>query len=185
MDYRSDRITITVKQTRHMRKALWLLSLLLGITLTTAAAKEKEKVKGKVVRVIDGDTFEVLVGKTPYRIRMSAIDAPERGQDYYKVSREALASQCFSQTVTVLLLSKDRYQRWIGDLYNEKGLHVNAWMVENGYAWHYVQYSRSSAMAAAETQARQKHAGLWAQKNPLAPWEFRAEKRNRSAKTVK
>src|SRR3954465_4030775 len=78
--------------------------------------KEPVKVKGKVVRIIDGDTFELLVKKESYKIRLSAIDAPEKGQDYYQKSRQALADLIFGKMVTVELLSKDRYQRWIGDV---------------------------------------------------------------------
>jgi endonuclease YncB( thermonuclease family) len=37
---------------------------------------------GQVVRVPDGDTFEVLHNQHPERIRLSGIDYPEKGQAF-------------------------------------------------------------------------------------------------------
>ncbi|EIS4286625.1 micrococcal nuclease, partial [Salmonella enterica] len=34
------------------------------------------EIQGKVIRVLDGDTIEVLQGKKPVRIRLANIDAP-------------------------------------------------------------------------------------------------------------
>ncbi|UCJ06757.1 thermonuclease family protein [Chitinophaga pendula] len=160
-----------------------MLVLLFVCTLQPAISQKKKEVqtvKGKVVRIIDGDTFELLVGRTPYRIRMNAIDAPERGQDYYQVSKQALSDQCFNKTMTVKLLKKDMYQRWLGDLYDAKGVYVNAWMVARGYAWQY-KYSNDATLAAAQEAARKKHLGLWSQPSPQEPWTFRKVKRNGGA----
>jgi endonuclease YncB( thermonuclease family) len=145
--------------------------------MQTALANPPKKVKGKVVRIIDGDTFELLVDKTTYKIRLSAIDAPEKGQDYYEKSRQALANLCFNKTVTVELLRQDRYQRWIGEVYSANGQYINGRMISDGYAWHYAKYANSAPLAAAQATAKRKKLGLWAHGNPIAPWEFRSEKR--------
>lgn len=44
--------------------------------------------------------------------------------------------------------------------------HVNQEMVQEGMAWHYVQYSNSKELE----QARQAERGLWAIKDPIPPW---------------
>ena len=41
----------------------------------------------RVVKIVDGDTYDILINGILSRIRMDGIDAPERGQPYYKVSR--------------------------------------------------------------------------------------------------
>ena len=42
-----------------------------------------ETITGKMVGVMDGDTIEVLdATKTPRRIRLEGIDAPEKAQPY-------------------------------------------------------------------------------------------------------
>ncbi|HPG42173.1 MAG TPA: hypothetical protein PLI87_22500, partial [bacterium] len=42
-----------------------------------------------------------------------------------------------------------------------------------GYAWHFKKYSKDEGLAALEQDARKAGKGLWADKNPIAPWEFR------------
>lgn len=151
-----------------------ILCLLFQLSL---AANPPKKVKGKVVRIMDGDTFELLVNKTTYKIRLNAIDAPEKGQDYYERSKQALSSLIFNTTVTVELLRQDKFQRWVGEVYSADGQYVNGRMISDGYAWHYTVYSESAPLAAAQATAKKQRLGLWSLSKPVAPWEFRAEKR--------
>ena len=45
--------------------------------------------QGEVVRVLDGDTLEVLHNDRPERIRVSGIDCPEKGQAYGRRAKQA------------------------------------------------------------------------------------------------
>ena len=58
---------------------LWFLVLLL-VLLTPSPAAAVSEYEGEVVRVIDGDTIEVLHNQQSERIRLSGIDCPEKGQ---------------------------------------------------------------------------------------------------------
>ncbi|MFM8893505.1 MAG: thermonuclease family protein, partial [Planctomycetia bacterium] len=127
----------------------------------------------RVVGVHDGDTLTCLdESNQQQKVRLAEIDAPEIGQDYGKVSREVLAEMVFGKTVDVTEEGKDRYGRWIGHL-SLGGVDVNRQMIASGNAWHYVDYSRDTSLAALEAQARSQRLGLWAQPNPVAPWDFR------------
>lgn len=42
-------------------------------------------------------------------------------------------------------------------------------------AWHYTQYDKSKAFTDAEQEAKSQRLGLWADKDPVAPWEFRKQ----------
>lgn len=166
-------------------RQLILVLLLFGVQSPSYAQQTSVIIKGKVTRIIDGDTFELLVNRTSYKIRMNAIDAPERGQAFYQVSKQALADQCFNKSVSVKLLKKDMYKRWLGDLYNEKGVYLNGWMVARGYAWQY-RYSTDKGLAALQETARKQQLGLWSQTAPLAPWLFRsAQKKARHTWSVR
>ena len=138
-----------------------LLLCLLG--LNCFAQKQFQPVArftGEVIKIVDGDTYDLLLeDHTVKRIRMEGIDAPEKGMPYYKQSREYLAALCFRKTVTVIQTGKDRNGR---------------------VAWHFKKYSTSKQLARAEARARKKRAGLWADKQPVAPWEWR--KRPRTGK---
>lgn len=136
-----------------------------------------ETFTGRVVRVADGDTITVLVGQTQRRVRLRAIDAPERpGQPYSEASRRHLASLIAGQIVTVDAPSRDRYGRDLGEV-RLNGVSANAAQVEAGYAWHYTHYSRSVVLAAKERLARINRRGLWADPRPIPPWEWRRRQR--------
>ena len=46
-------------------------------------------------------------------------------------------------------------------------------MLKAGLAWHYKYYDSTPAYAAAESAARAAKLGLWQDKNPINPYEFR------------
>lgn len=127
----------------------------------------------RVVGVHDGDTITCLdETNTQQKVRLAEIDAPELGQDYGKVARESLAELVFGKSVTVVEEGKDRYGRWIARVQVD-GTDVNRRLVATGNAWHYADYSRDSALDTLQEQARLQRMGLWAQPDPVPPWEFR------------
>jgi len=127
----------------------------------------------RVVGVHDGDTLTCLdETNTQQKVRLAEIDAPELGQDYGKVSREALAEMVFGKTVTVTEEGKDRYGRWIAHV-QVNGIDVNRQQVATGNAWHYADYSRDPTLATLQTDAQTRRLGLWSQPEPVPPWDFR------------
>ncbi len=67
-----------------------------------------EPLAGKVVKVTDGDTITVLVDCQEIKIRLNAINAPERGQDFGQKSKDALADLVFGKEVRIETHGKDR-----------------------------------------------------------------------------
>ena len=135
----------------------------------------------RVVGVHDGDTITCLdENNQQQKVRMAEIDAPELGQDFGKVSRDAMAGMVFGKTVEVVDDGKDRYGRWIGHVF-VNGVEVNRQMVATGNAWHYAAYSKDKSLATLQSQAQSQRLGLWAQPDPTPPWEYRATaKKNKS-----
>lgn len=140
---------------------------------------------GRVVRVLDGDTVDLLVpellhrsGLGTVRVRLLGIDAPENGQAFGMRAKETLAGWVSGQTVQVLSRGPDRYGRILGKILLE-GRDVNLAMVEAGMAWHYAHYSNNQYLgdaaryAAAERSARAQGLGLWVDPPPAAPWDWR------------
>jgi endonuclease YncB( thermonuclease family) len=127
----------------------------------------------RVVGVHDGDTITCLdENNVQQKVRLAEIDAPEIGQDYGKVSREALADLVFGKTVQVVDEGKDRYGRWVARV-SVGGTDVNRQLVATGNAWHYAAYSRDASLAGLQAQAQAQRMGLWAQADPVAPWDYR------------
>lgn len=134
---------------------------------------------GRVVQVADGDTITVLdANKNQHRIRLQGIDAPERAQPFSNVSRQHLAELVAGKTVKVMWSKRDRYGRIVGTVFVD-GRDVSLEQVKAGLAWHYKYYANEQSpedrqrYAQAEDNARADNLGLWQEKNPVPPWEFR------------
>jgi micrococcal nuclease len=131
----------------------------------------------RAVRIMDGDTFEGLADGVSYKIRLEAIDAPERGQPFYRRSKDMLGQFCAEAPLRVELLSKDRYGRWIGRVFDRNGRFVNGLMISEGMAWHYLKYSDDKTLSRLESEARSAGKGLWSDPAPVAPWLHRQQMR--------
>ena len=101
----------------------------------------------KVVKISDGDTFIVQDKKLNLkRIRIAFIDAPETTQDYGLISKTNLNNLILNKNVQLKCFKNtDIYGRMICKVFlkqlNNELLFVNEWMIQNGNAWHYLQYN--------------------------------------------
>lgn len=133
----------------------------------------------EILRVIDGDTAEIIYYDIFMRLRLDHIDAPEtRGsQPFGKAAGKHLRELIEGKKVTVVSQRKtDGFGRLIATIYNEDGENINKNMVENGYAWHYKQFSKDMSYDLLEEEARKDKRGLWQERNPIEPWNFRKKK---------
>lgn len=136
-------------------------------------ALQADELRGKVVSIADGDTITVLdADKVQHRIRLEGIDAPEKKQAFGTKSKERMTEKVAGEEVIVQWTKKDQYGRILGDVRLGKR-HINLEMVQDGLAWHYKQYSKSKELADAEDAARKAKKGIWSEKEPMPPWEFR------------
>jgi endonuclease YncB( thermonuclease family) len=131
---------------------------------------------GKVIHVSDGDTIKILVDHTQIKVRLAEIDAPELHQAYGRKSKQYLGNLVFGKVVTVEQVDIDRYGRTVGKVYLGKR-YVNADMVKSGYAWFYRKYGKDLTLYDLENEARAGLRGLWADANPIPPWEWRKNNR--------
>src|SRR4030095_10991143 len=81
---------------------------------------------GMVVKVVDGDTFDLKSGNDKIRVRIFGIDSPEREQAFNVKAKEFTAGLIAGKEVRVTIRSKDRYGRSICDVYLGDGTYVNA-----------------------------------------------------------
>jgi len=133
---------------------------------------------GKVVRVLDGDTIEVLHGNRPERIRLNGIDCPEKGQAYGKRAKQAASELVFGKEVTLQTFGKDKYGRTIADVLLPDGTNVNHTLVKDGWCWWYRKYAPGdTVLEGLEKDAREARKGLWLDPAPIPPWVYRKAKR--------
>lgn len=140
----------------------FLLSVLLA--LAGAAAPASAQTLTGVVSVLDGDTLE-MHGQ---RIRLFGIDAPEGrqtcalgGQDWRcgRTAALALSDLIGRSTVACEQRDIDRYKRIVA-VCRLGDVDLGAWMVRNGWAVAYTQYSRD--YVGLEKQAEREQQGIWA-----------------------
>lgn len=140
-------------------------------------------ITGKVVKVLDGDTIDILTReKKTERIRLNGIDAPEKGQAYGNKAKQFVLDMAAMKIVTVTVVDTDRYGRSVGDVILPDGRNLNREIVKAGYAWWYRKYSSDKSLGELEANAKADHKGLWNDKLPMPPWEWRQMKRTGSDK---
>lgn len=169
-----------------------LSSFLMGITLTMSASilhagmvcpSNKLCIVDSSPYVIDGDTL--LFGMIKYRAW--GVDAPESDQPYGQESRECLSEAAHAAAFTledkgssydrrVVRISRIQ-SRGDGTVQLED---IALELLRNGCAWHEWHYApNASNYAVAEGEARARKVGLWAQDNPVAPWDWRKQQRGK------
>src|ERR1035437_4384034 len=135
-----------------------------------------------IPRIVDGDTL--AIGAT--KVRLEGIDAPETDQVCLNANgvywtcgidaRDQLAANIASRDIECSSHDADVYRRTLATCYLA-GEDLNGWLVQQGWALAYVQYS--SAYRQVEEEARTKQRGLL-QGAFIAPWDWR----HRNNKTV-
>jgi micrococcal nuclease len=118
--------------------------------------------------VVDGDTFDLESGE---RIRLSGIDAPEKGQCYSEEAKDALEKVLLGQSIRVTkdVSGSDNFGRLIRFVTinvpdpKADNILVNEYMIRNGFA----KYMQSEdgmyrdTMIQAQASAKSQGVGMW------------------------
>lgn len=139
---------------------------------------------GKLVKVLDGDTVEVMHDGKAERIRLAQIDCPEKSQPFGQAAKEYVLDIAAHKIVTVRVDTVDRYGRTVGEVSLPDGSNLNKKIVGAGFAWEYKRYSKGPEYGELETKAREAKLGLWQAKDPVPPWEWRRGQRRASSVQV-
>jgi micrococcal nuclease len=161
-----------IRRVRNLARSNWLVGIyLIVIALTLFYIFSYNRVpadsffdsqQDHVVKVIDGDTIEVLSGE---RVRLLAINAPEKGEPYSVEAKDKLKNLVEGKDVVLEFdqEKEDHYGRQLAYVFSGK-THINLVMVEEGLAWSYIvppndQYQYEIEMA--EDHAKQSRIGIW------------------------
>ena len=116
-----------------------------------------------VTNIIDGDTIDVSINGSEYRVRYVGINTPERDEACFQEASNANAALVQGQTVTLVrdVSETDRFGRLLRYVY-VNGLNVNAELVRTGFA-EAVEYPPDTAQTASfrdlEVQAQAVNSG--------------------------
>lgn len=152
---------------RCRARLAWLAAAL------AVAAGAAEAVSGRVVSVVDGDTVSVLnAAGQAMAVNLFGVDAPEKSQAYGEQARRALLALVLDREVRVVDRGQDRFADTLVDLY-VGGTWVNLELVRAGWGWYVKEDKPDARLVEAEKAAREQHVGLWRERNPVAPWDWR------------
>jgi endonuclease YncB( thermonuclease family) len=140
----------------------------------------------KVTEVQSGNTLVVSNTSRALKVRLKGIAPPEAGQPFSDVAREHLKMLVLDKAVALdyTNLSDGYFEGKI----SINGIDVGSQMLRDGAAWY--NPSRAHALSEADRElyamcekaARDEKRGLWSDAGAVAPWEFRAAKKDEVAK---
>ncbi len=158
------------------RPALFLFILMPSILWAN------EIISGKVISVIDGNTFEIQTAeKESYKIMFFGIDSPELTQEYGEKAKDFLEKMILEKTIAVEIQGKDRWGTRLGT-FEVNGEDPRIRLLEEGLAWT-AERNPIEALDALKEKAKQEGKGLWKESEPTAPWTFRRQQTLQQFKT--
>jgi endonuclease YncB( thermonuclease family) len=149
--------------------------ILLGQSPASSGDQENSVTHGLIVGILDGDTISVFNGAEEVRVRLADIDAPEKDQPHGKAAKLKLSKLAYRCTATLYDEKKDRYGRIVARV-RACGHDLSESLLDEGYAWvydDYVSFANKERLNMIEDRAKKARRGLWADSNPIPPWEWR------------
>ncbi len=155
--------------------ALLILSIIIKKHIEKPSRPPIEKTGA--ARVIDGDTFVDADGR---KIRLLAIDTPEKGEPYYEDAKDELKRIIGNRRLRFEFgpESTDRYGRLLAFVFADDSIFVNARLLEEGLARTYFfeenMLTSPYADHLCQSQKVALHAGLgiWSLKEPRAETRY-------------
>ena len=147
-----------------------------------------------LLRVIDGDTVEVLRDQGTFRkpgkcrVRLYGIDALESsqkgGNDATKHLRRLIGSK---RKIWMTTFDMDQYGRTVGLIYEKRNRPENSYnymMVRDGQAYAYMTRAGDrERFRMAEEEAKRRRRGMWrSSRSQQQPWEYRKDQRESTAR---
>ncbi len=159
----------------RVSKILWTGFLILIGSICTAMDT------AKVVKVWDGDTFSLLKDGQIIVARLVNVDAPEMNQLWGEESKRRLSYMILGRDLEFESQGPDRYKRTLVKAW-VNGVRLDSLVIQNGWAWHYTNYSDDTELTGFQAEAICEKRGLWVNgvNGVCPPWLFRQyNQRNR------
>lgn len=131
-------------------------------------------ISGKVIRVIDGNTIEILDSeKEVIKVMLSEVDCPEPGQEYAEEAKKFTEKLVLKKRVVVELKGKDRWGNKLGLITLNNGKLLHHELLKQGLAWN--KEEDNTALAGMQQAAKSSKSGLWKNEDPTPPWIYRRQ----------
>ncbi|HJA77536.1 MAG TPA: thermonuclease family protein [Candidatus Desulfovibrio gallistercoris] len=129
-----------------------------------------------VLSVHDGDSLRLRrADGQGMVVRLYGVDCPELGQPYGEAARD-LTRRLVGRRVTVLPSGGKSWRREVAVVLLHDGRSLQSALVEAGMAWvddRFCRRAECDGWRKAQARARAARRGLWADADPVPPWQWR------------
>jgi micrococcal nuclease len=160
---------------RSLRKVVLNAALLAISLLCVVPHGHGQDFEGHVIGVRDANTVEVLHGTEVIVLRLHGVDAPDLGQPFGSQAQAFVASLVVDKQAQIVITKPGTPGVLpAGQVLLASGFNLSHELLKAGLAW----WDRNAAptdysLWKLEREARLEHRGLWADADPIPPWEWR------------
>ncbi|HEX6825854.1 MAG TPA: thermonuclease family protein [Nitrospiraceae bacterium] len=131
----------------------------------------------RVITVHEGDRLTIHHDGRKETIYLKDIDCPDLKQPYGKQAKLVTAAFIGNRDVVVRGLKRDKQGRVSAEVLLDDGRNVGHELLKEGLAWWRRSASSDASLEVVEELARASGKGLWADSDPVPPWEWKAPKK--------
>lgn len=158
-------------------KTRWVLLFVFAFSFLICQQVKAAAITGKVVEVNEGDEITIFNLNRKVRVKLMAIDAPEKDQAFGAAAKQHLFDLVNDKFVSVEYQGVGQHSILIGRVVRD-GTDICAQMIRDGAAWFDVSnqnlltQDQRDIYYQSEQAARSEKRGLWQSGDAVAPWEF-------------
>lgn len=144
------------------------------MVLAFLSATADDRVTGKVVSVLDGNTIEIAADDNEtYKLILLGIDCPEVNQEFGDKAKSFTEQLLINKKVEVEWAGKDRWGNRLA-VVTLNGMDLRHEILKEGLAWT-AERNPIEELEQLKNQAKQEGKGLWKANDPTPPWIFRRQ----------
>lgn len=155
-----------MKLNRNNRFTVFLILLVLSASGHAA----------KVLEVHSGDSLTLQEGSRAIRLTLANVDAPELDQPYGKISRKTLENLCKGKEASYRKQGKSTDGKILASIVCD-GTDVERAQLRKGMAWVRPRPDIDAAYTLIQDFVWRDKIGLWADADPVPPWEWSEKKK--------
>lgn len=153
-------------------KTLWIIIFSFGFFFCASA---REIIKGKVTRVFDGNTIELVTEENEsYKINLADVDCPEPQQPFGAEAKNLLEKSIKGKKVEAFVQTKNRWGIRQAIVIPNSGSDPRIKLLAQGLAWT-AEKNTNPELESLRVDAQTHGKGLWKDKDPVPPWIFRRQ----------
>lgn len=143
-----------------------------------------EPIDGKVISVIDGNTFEILTkDKEKVTVMLFDADSPELGQAYGTEAKSYAEKSLLKKKVKVEIKGKDRWGNKLAKITLKGNVDFSEQIIKSGLAWVGLKHQKLASLKNLEDNAKSATLGMWQSDEIVSPWIFRRKQTMLQAKS--